>query len=120
VFGNALPIAALALTLPLPVIVVAAIVNGLGMELFGVFWYTALHEHVAPEALARVSAYDALGSICVSPLGLLATGPIADLIGVDATLWIGVALIVAPTAIVLLVPEVRTLRSRVAVMAVVT
>ena len=117
VFGNALPIAALVLDLPLPVIVFAAIINGLGMELFGVFWYTALHEHVAPEALARVSAYDALGSICVSPLGLLATGPIADLIGVDATLWIGVVLIVAPTAIVLLVPEVRTLRSRVAVMA---
>ena len=114
VFGNALPIAALALALPLPVIVVAGIVNGLGMELFGVFWYTALHEHVAPEALARVSAYDALGSMCVSPIGLLATGPIADLIGVDPTLWIGVALIVVPTAIVLIVPEVRTLRSRVA------
>lgn len=114
VFGNALPIAALALALPLPVIVVAAIINGLGMELFGVFWYTALHEHVAPEALARVSAYDALGSMCVSPIGLLATGPIADVIGVDPTLWIGVGLIVVPTAIVLIVPEVRTLRSRVA------
>jgi MFS family permease len=119
VFGNALPIAALALALPLPVIVFAAIINGLGMEVFGVFWYTALHEHVAPEALARVSAYDALGSMCVSPLGLLATGPIAEVIGVDATLWIGALLIVVPTAVVLLVPEVRSLRSRVAVMAAV-
>ncbi len=112
VFGNALPIAALALGAPLAVIVAMAIINGLGMELFGVFWYTALHEHVAPEALARVSAYDALGSMCATPLGLLATGPIADAIGVDQTLWLGVALIVVPTALVLLVPEVRTLRSR--------
>ncbi|HZP58482.1 MAG TPA: MFS transporter [Dehalococcoidia bacterium] len=112
VFGNALPIAALALGLPLPLIVAAALVNGAGMELFGVYWYTALHEHVAPEALARVSAYDALGSICATPVGLIASGPLADLIGIDATLWIGVALIVVPTALVLLVPEVRSLRSR--------
>jgi MFS family permease len=111
VFGNALPIAALALTLPVGVIVAAAVVNGAGMEVFGVFWYTALHEHVAPEALSRVSAYDALGSLALSPLGLAAAGPVSQLIGVDATLWLGVALIIVPTAAVLIVPEVRNLRS---------
>jgi hypothetical protein len=79
------------------------------MEVFGVYWYTALHEHVAREALSRVSSYDALGSIALSPLGLVAAGPLSDAIGIDATLWIGVALIVVPTAVVLLVPEVRTL-----------
>jgi MFS transporter len=112
VFGNALPIAALALGLPLAAIIGAAIVNGVGMEVFGVFWYTALHEHVAPEALSRVSSYDALGSIGISPIGLVAAGPVADVIGVDATLWIGVLLVVVPTAVVLFVPEVRNLRSR--------
>lgn len=112
VFGNALPISALALGLPLSAIVTAAVVNGIGMEIFGVYWYTALHENVAPEALSRVSAYDALGSMAISPLGLAAAGPISDLIGVDATLWIGALLIVVPTAAVLLVPEVRTLQSR--------
>ncbi len=116
IFGNALPIGALALGLPLPVIVGAAAINGIGMELFGVYWYTALHEHVAPQALSRVSAYDALGSLVVSPLGLVAAGPISERIGVDATLWIGVLLIVVPTAVVLLVPEVRNLRSRVGLM----
>ncbi len=112
VFGNALPIAALALGLPLSAIVATAVVNGVGMEIFGVYWYTALHENVAPEALSRVSAYDALGSMAISPLGLAAAGPMSDLIGVDATLWIGVLLIVVPTAAVLLVPEVRKLQSR--------
>jgi MFS family permease len=112
VFVNALPIAALAMRLPLPVIVSAALVNGIAMELFGVFWYTALHEHVAPEALSRVSAYDALGSVALSPVGLVLAGPLAERIGVDATLWLGVALIVVPTALVLLVPEVRTLQRR--------
>ncbi len=112
VFCHALPIAALALSMPLPVIIAGAAVMGAGMEVFGVYWYTALHEHVAREALSRVSSYDALGSIGISPIGLVAAGPIADLIGVNATLWLGVALIVVPTAIVLLVPDVRNLRSR--------
>lgn len=112
VFGNALPIAALALGLPLAAIICAAVINGVGMEIFGVFWFTALHEHVAPEALSRVSAYDALGSTVLSPVGLVAAGPISELIGVDATLWLGVILIIAPTCAVLFVPEVRSLRSR--------
>lgn len=112
VFGNALPIAGMALGLPLPVIATAAFMNGSGMELFGVYWYTALHENVAPESLSRVSAYDALGSLAISPVGLVAAGPIADQIGINATLWLGVALIVLPTALVLMVPEVRGLRRR--------
>lgn len=112
VFGNALPIAALALGLPLAAIICAAVINGVGMEIFGVFWFTALHEHVAPEALSRVSAYDALGSTVLSPVGLVAAGPISELVGVDATLWLGVILIIAPTCAVLFVPEVRSLRSR--------
>jgi len=112
VFANALPIAALALGLALPAIIAMAAINGLGMEIFGVFWYTALHEHVAPEALSRVSAYDALGSIALSPIGLAAAGPLSELIGVDETLWLGVVLIVVPTAAVLFVREVRELRSR--------
>jgi len=109
VFANALPIAGLAAGLPLAAIVAGALANGAGMEVFGVYWYTALHEHVAREALSRVSSYDALGSIALTPVGLIAAGPVARAIGIDAALWLGVALIVVPTAIVLLVPEVRTL-----------
>jgi uncharacterized membrane protein YeiH len=45
VFGNALPIAALALSLPLAAIICAAVVNGVGMEVFGVQWHTALPSH---------------------------------------------------------------------------
>ena len=112
VFGNALPIAAMALGWPVPAVAGLAFINGIGFEVFGVFWYTALHEHVAPESLARVSSYDALGSLALSPLGLIAAGPLSDWIGIDATLWICAALIVIPTALVLLVPEVRNLRSK--------
>jgi hypothetical protein len=111
VFTNAGPIACLALGMPTPIIAATAFVQGIALEVFSVYWYTALQEQVAPEALARVNSYDALGSIGLSPIGLLAAGPLADWIGIDATLWIGVGLVVVPTALVLLVPEVRNLRS---------
>jgi MFS family permease len=111
VLTSALPIAALAMGLPVGVVAGFAVINGIGMEVFGVLWFTALHENVAPEALARVSSYDALGSIGLSPIGLVAAGPLADWLGLDATLWLGAALIVVPTLLVLLVPEVRNLRS---------
>ncbi len=112
VFVHALPLAAMALGASVAVVALAAFAMGICFEIFGVFWYTALHEHVAPEALARVSSYDALGSLALSPLGLIAAGPLSDWIGIDATLWICAALIVVPTALVLLVPEVRNLRSK--------
>jgi MFS family permease len=112
VFASAPPLLGLAWGLPLSFIVAAAVANGIGMELFAVYWYTALHEHIAPEALARVSSYDALGSMAMSPIGLVLAGPVSDVIGIDTTLTIAAFLVIMPTAVVLLVPEVRQLRSR--------
>lgn len=112
VFGMALPLAGLAVSAPVAVVAAAAVVQGVGMELFMVYWYTALQEHVAPESLARVNSYDALGSMALAPLGMAVAGPISDWVGVSTALWLDVAVIVAATAAVLLVPEVRGLRSK--------
>jgi MFS family permease len=111
-FANALPIAGLALGWNVALIAGLAFLTGVAMEIFMVYWYTTLQQEVAPESLARVSSYDALGSLALSPLGLVAAGPVSDWIGLEATLWLAVALIVVPTALVLLVPEVRNLRAK--------
>jgi MFS family permease len=105
----ALPLMALARPLPLPLIAGAAFVAGVGGELFSVLWNTALHTHVAPEALSRVSAYDVLGSIALAPLGEALAGPMVESIGSTTTLWIGAAMILIPTLLVLLVSDVRNL-----------
>ncbi len=76
-----------------------------------VLWQTALHTHVAPEALSRVSAYDILGSIALAPLGEAVAGPLVEALGAGTTLAWGVGFIVVPTLLVLTVPEVRQLRS---------
>jgi MFS family permease len=111
IFPNAIPVLLLSLPAPVPVIAAGAFLAGVGGQIFGVLWYTALHTHVAPEALSRVSAYDILGSIALVPLGEAAAGPLLEAIGTGPTLWAAACLIVLPTALVLLVPEVRSLRT---------
>jgi MFS family permease len=96
---------------PLAWIAAGAFVAGFGFEIFNVLWNTALHTHVDPAALSRVSAYDAVGSIALVPLGEVLAGFSVEGFGAPATLLAAAALIVLPTAAVLFVPEVRQLRN---------
>ena len=100
----------LAVGAPLPLIVAAALVMGIGIELFGVFWDTALQQHVPEHALSRVSSYDALGSFIFIPLGQLAAGPIAAAIGVDETLYLAAAVIAISAFAMVATPDIRRLR----------
>jgi predicted MFS family arabinose efflux permease len=110
-FGGALLPLLLLGPSPLPWIAAGAFVAGFGFEVFSVLWNTALHTRVAPEALSRVSAYDAVGSIALVPLGEVLAGFGVEAIGAPDTLLWAAAAIVVPTALVLLVPEVRHLRN---------
>jgi len=100
----------LALGAPLPLILVAALVMGLGVEIFSIMWDTALQQHVPEQALSRVSSYDALGSIVFIPLGQLAAGPISDAIGVDETLYLAAAIVTLAVVAMVATPDIRRLR----------
>jgi MFS family permease len=95
---------------PLAVVAAGGFCAGAGIELFSVFWNTAVHTHVAPEALSRVSAYDIVGSMALAPIGEVFAGTLVASIGAPTTLWYATWLIIVPTALVLIVPEVRQLR----------
>jgi predicted MFS family arabinose efflux permease len=110
-FGHALVPLLLVTPSPVAWIAAGAFVAGVGVEIFGVLWNTALHTHVAPEALSRVSAYDVVGSIALVPLGEVLAGFAVEAFGPPLTLLWATAAIVLPTAAVLFVPEVRQLRS---------
>jgi MFS family permease len=105
------PLALLAVAAPTWAVAVAAFAAGSGVAVFGALWDTALQEHVPADALSRVSAYDWLGSIVFLPLGLAIAGPAADLIGVERTLWLSVAVLVVSTAATLAVPDIRRVRT---------
>jgi MFS family permease len=103
-------LALLGLAAPLFLIMPAALVAGVGLELYGVFWDTTLQEHIPDEKLSRVSSYDVLGSFALIPVGVAVMGPISGAIGVANTL-IGAALVVvAATIAVVCVRDVRNLR----------
>jgi MFS family permease len=110
VVPNALPAILLALKLPWPILVVAALVTGFGNMLFNTLWETTLQQHVPPAALSRVSAYDWFGSLLGQPVGLALAGVLAAGIGMSRTLWIAAAVDVVEVAVLLAAPSVRHLR----------
>jgi len=112
VFPFALPLLALAVPAPLVVVIICAFTAGFCIEIFGVLWDTAMQQEIPTEKLSRLSAYDMLGSLALTPLALAAVGPIAAAIGTRATL-IGCAILTfGATAPVLLSRDVRTLERR--------
>ena len=103
-------LALLGLAAPLAVILPAAFVAGVGLELYGVFWDTTLQQHIPDEKLSRVSSYDVLGSFALIPVGVALMGPISDAIGVAETLLGAAFVVVVATIAVISVPDVRNLR----------
>jgi hypothetical protein len=83
---------------------------GACVALFFTLWDLSIQEQIPPHAISRVSAYDFSVSLGLMPLGMAVCGPIADAIGLDATLrWmslIGIAVALAW----LVQPSVRAVR----------
>ena len=109
-----MPFTLIALGFPLPLlaIVAAAFVGGFGIEIFGLLWNTTMQQEIPPRLLSRVYSYDALGSFVLVPVGLAAAGPVAELIGVRATLWGAAGIAIGVTLAVLVVRDVRTLERK--------
>ena len=106
------PLVALGFPLGLPAIAAIAFVAGIGAEVFGLLWHTTMQQEIPPDKLSRAYSYDALGSIGLVPVGYALAGPVADAIGVRATLWGAAAVGIAVTLAVLFVRDVRTLERR--------
>lgn len=109
-FGMALPLFALGTEPSVPLLVVTSFLAGAGVEVFSIAWQTAIHERVAPDHVARVSAYDMLGSFVAIPIGQTAAGPLAAAFGSQAVVLWSAALFVVVVLLTLAVPEVRGLQ----------
>jgi predicted MFS family arabinose efflux permease len=104
-----LPFALLAAHAKLPVVVVAAIIAGISLDVISVLWDTTIQRRVPMDAIGRVTSYDMVGSFALAPLGLILAGPAAVTIGVSASL-VGCAVLIAGAGLAaLLVPAVRYL-----------
>lgn len=98
-----------ALGLTLFALVPAAVIGGVGISLFDVWWLTALAERIPPQRLSRVTSYDWMVSTALLPLGYLVAGPLASRLGAVNVLIGGCALAAVAFALGLLPRETRML-----------
>jgi MFS family permease len=103
------PLVALAVSDSVALIGAGALLAGLGLMLGNTLWETTLQRHIPSESLSRVSSYDWFGSLVLDPVGLAIWGPIAAIIGINASLWTAAGLLVAGALVLLAVPEIRHL-----------
>ena len=76
------------------VLALAALLAGAAIEVFALGWDLSMQQHVPPQLLSRVYAYDALGSLIAIPIGQALAGP--------ASSWLGIRAAVAGCGVVIM------------------
>ncbi|MFF8593975.1 MFS transporter [Streptomyces sp. NPDC015220] len=108
----ALPLAAMAGGLPLPLVLSAALLAGVGLDVGIVTWTTAFQQHVPQAEQGRMSAFNGVGERLAIPLGYLITALAAHSWDSRRVLLACAALIAAAVVLNLCVPDVyRTNRA---------
>lgn len=102
-------ILAWALAAPIPVLIAGAACAGLSVELFMVWWMTAMQTHIPRESLSRVGSYDAMGSLMFGPIGLALAGPVLAAAGITPALLLVVGIMAFSLVCALLFKSVRSL-----------
>jgi MFS family permease len=67
----------LALSAELAVVMACVVAAGIGLEIFGVSWDTAMQSRIPQESLGKVYSFDAIGSLAVVPVAQVAIGALA-------------------------------------------
>jgi hypothetical protein len=80
------------------------------VDIFMVIWNTSLQSHIPEESYSRVVAYDAFGSLCLSPLGIAIAGPLAQAFGVSTIIYTTGAMTLLAALLSLTVKSVRDLK----------
>lgn len=105
VFG--VQLGAFAVPLPVPALLTLSFLGVLAVVLANTLWETVLQAKVPRASLSRVSSYDYAVSFIFMPIGYAIWGPLADAIGIRATLLLAGGILVATKLVVLLSPEIR-------------
>src|ERR1700691_4339613 len=92
----------LGLVAPLPAICLVACGLGALSEVMMVQWTVAMATRIPSDKLARVSSYDAFGSLAAMPLGALIAGPLAARVGVPVTQLAAAAVMLVASAFTLI------------------
>ena len=91
------------------VLLAGAALHGFGLEIFSVNWDLSIQQNVAEDKLARVYAFDMVGSFVARPLGLALTGPVSALTGMTQWLLLVSVIMGGSSLLATLLPSVRRL-----------
>ncbi|MGK9175508.1 MFS transporter [Yokenella regensburgei] len=103
----AVPMVILGLFPSTPLLMAAFFMAGLGFGQFGVVWAQSLQTHIPAHTLARVYAWDAMGSFVAIPVGEIAAGPLALQFGSPVVLLACALAVVLATLLTSLTPSIR-------------
>jgi hypothetical protein len=106
----ALQLLALAVPLPTVAIMGVCVVGWAGLTFLNEVWDATVPQLLPAEVLARANSFDWLLSIVAMPVGFAVSGPVADHIGIPATLTAAAAIMALPSFFIILVPGVRSVR----------
>ena len=95
---------------PFWLILLTWLITGIATEFLVVLWNVSLARFIRPDRLARVSAYDGLGSTIAMPLGALAAGPLAVHLGVKGAEYAAGAVTIGAALLTLLLKDIWTMR----------
>lgn len=100
---------AMALSPGIAGVLVGAFLHGLGLEIFSVWWDTSIQQNIPEDRLARVYAFDQVGSFAARPAGLALTGVVAEAVGEQRWLLVVAAVMALSSLAAALLPSVRRL-----------
>ena len=106
----AAPMIALALNLARLELLAVWLLRGVTIGVLSAVWDATLQRQIAPQSMARVSSWDWMTSGGLWPLGLVLAGPVAELMGITAALWLSAGLGLVLSLWVLFVKDVWRLR----------
>ena len=102
----------LALIGPSPIVVIMAtgVLGFAGLTFLNEVWNATVPQLMPREVLARANSFDWVVSLIAMPAGFAICGPVADHIGIQATLVGAAILLAVPSVLIMLLPGVRGVR----------
>ncbi len=109
-FGYPLPCLMLGLRAPLYLVLAAAFAAGVGSTVFNTYDTTTMQQRIAPEMLARLTAFTLTGAYALGSMGYAVIGPLSTLVGPTRLLLFGAGYAALSSSLVLAAPAVRSVR----------
>ena len=106
----ALMLVALAIPLPVVVIGLTCVVAYAGLSFLNEVWDATMQQLIPAAVLSRVTSYDWLISLIAMPVGYAVAGPVAQHVGIPATLVAAAVILATPSFAVVFLPGVRRVR----------